>query len=281
MGYNDIIKGIFNKIKGLIGKKSGDIEPKEILNRLILELEKRKKLGIEDNAFVPNVYVIYLSPFDYEEMSPLLSGLKDQLKNRLMERVKKRGYKILSSAMNIDIREDAALMKNQVIVESSFLKEKMPIPLSEKNEAREQVFALSPTFGTSKPDEDVIHNKDFGGGVKQKTIQTKIIEEKKTKVIDAEKMKLEVIEGEEKGDCILLKEGEYTLGRGRDATILIKDRDETVSRTHFKLVVRGGLVKIKDLNSSNGTKVNGIGIEETELKKGDTIAAGKVLLRVA
>jgi pSer/pThr/pTyr-binding forkhead associated (FHA) protein len=94
-------------------------------------------------------------------------------------------------------------------------------------------------------------------------------------------VKLEILEGDNKGGVIALKEGDYTFGRGKDAQILIKDKDDTVSRLHFKLVVREGRINIKDLNSANGTKVNDIDIEEAELNKGDTIAAGKALLRVA
>jgi len=38
------------------------LQPKEILDKIFLEIEKRKKLGIEESAYVPNVYAIYLSP---------------------------------------------------------------------------------------------------------------------------------------------------------------------------------------------------------------------------
>jgi len=266
MGYMDTVRNLFRKFKWVISKKSTELQPKYILERLISEIEHKKKLGIEENAFVPNVYAVYLSPIDYEELSPLLSGIKDQLKNKLMEKIKKNGYRLLSTSISLEIREDSGLERNQVVVESSFLKEK--------------------TSAAPVVDSKVV---SFGGGRKderkpepvQRTALTRIIEDKKTKIIDDTKVELEIVEGDGKGEIIPLKEGEYTFGRGKDARILVKDNDDTVSRVHFKITVREGRISIKDLNSANGTRVNDIEIEEAELKKGDTITAGKVLLRVA
>jgi hypothetical protein len=279
MGYMDTIRNLINRFKGLISRKTGDLQPKDILAKIIVELEKRKKLGIEENAFVPNVYLVYLAPSDYEELSPLLSGIKDQLKSKLMDKVKRCSYKILSSSLSIEIRQDAALMKSQVVIESSFLKEKLHSALSEKNDSwGRQVLPPQPGAASEKTPNNVV---PLAPASATRNVLTKIVEDKKTKIIDSTKVQLEIVDGDGKGEFICLKEGEYTFGRGRDASILIKDIDETVSRMHFKLIVKEGLLKIKDLDSANGTRVNDIDIEEAELKKGDTIAAGKVLLRVA
>ena len=267
MGYTDILRNLLRKFKRLIGKTGTALQPRDILSKLIDELEHKKKLGIEENAFVPNVYAVYLSPSDHEELSPLLSGIKEQLKNRLMEKVKKNGYKLLSTSISIELREDSSLEKNQVAVESSFLKEKSAtVPVTEN---------LVYFSGKEKKAEE---NKPEPV---QKDTRTQIIEDKKTRIIDNTKVKLEILQGENKGEVIALKEGDYTFGRGKDAQILVKDKDETVSRVHFKLIVREGRINIKDMNSANGTKVNDIEIEEAELHKGDTVAAGKILLKVA
>ena len=80
---------------------------------------------------------------------------------------------------------------------------------------------------------------------------------------------------------ITLSEGRFTFGRGREAQLHITDTEETVSRSHFDIVVKEGHAVIRDLNSLNGTCVNDMMIEEADLKKGDTVRAGKVLLKVA
>lgn len=282
MRYVDTIKRILQSIRKLLWGGDEELQPGDILSQLISELEKRKKLGIEDNAFVPNVYAVYLSPADYDELSPLLSGIRDQLRNKLLDRIKKNGYRLLSISISIDLREDSSLQKNQVVVESSFLKEKTS---SEADTMTKQTAILPSISGGTPLNTNQANNTSQGDSSPgeedslSKTIPniTKIIEERKTKYINNTKVALEIIEGDKKGSVISLKEGDYTFGRGKDAKILIKDKDETVSRVHFKLSDRDGRVNIKDLNSANGTKVNAIDIEEAELKKGDTIMAGKVL----
>lgn len=268
MGYMDAIKKFLIVLRSLTSTNSTNaLQPKEILQKIFVEIEKRKKLGIEENAYVPNAYAVYLSPSDYEELSPFLFGIKEQLIKKVSEKIRNKGYKLLSTNISIEIRQDPALEKNQLVVESSFLKEKATSPLtslpSESETKLSSKEPLQTIFETS-----------------QKNVPTKVIEEKKTKMIDNAKVKLEILEGESKGDFIALKEGDYTFGRGRDAAILLADPEETISRVHFKLVVRNERIAIKDLNSTNGTKVNGIEIENAELKKGDTISAGRVALRV-
>ena len=58
--------------------------------------------------------------------------------------------------------------------------------------------------------------------------------------------------------------------------------DNSVSRRHAKLQYDSGLLKIRDLGSTNGTWVNGVrlGPESTALKVGQSFHLGKVSLRV-
>ena len=269
MGYMDVIKKFISVLKSLASTNSTNaLQPKEILQKIFVEIERRKKLGIEENPYVPNAYAVYLSPSDYEELSPFLFGIKEQLIKKVSEKIRNKGYKLLSTNISIEIRQDPALEKNQVVIESSFLKEKATSSLASLPTETETPFSSKETSQSISE-------------TPQNNVLTKVIEEKKTKMIDNTKVKLEILEGESKGDFIALKEGDYTFGRGKDSAILLADPEETISRVHFKLMVRDGRIAIKDLNSTNGTKVNGIEIENAELKKGDTISAGKVALRVA
>jgi hypothetical protein len=269
MGCGDVIRNVGIAISRSFGKgSSASIQPAEILAQVLGELERRKKLGIEEYAYVPNIYIIYLNPVDREELSPFLVGIRDQLKNRIMEKIRKRGYKLLSPSVSIEIREDRALERNEVVVDSSFLKEK-GVDSSTIYQVANKPQAHSAEDIRKRPE-----SLPQDGG-------TRIVEEKRTKIIDDSRLKLEIVQGDGKGDVIALKQGEYTFGRGNDARILLKDKEETISRVHFKISVKEGNAGIKDLKSTNGTRVNGIEIEESELKKGDIISAGKTVLRIA
>ncbi len=70
--------------------------------------------------------------------------------------------------------------------------------------------------------------------------------------------------------------GEVVLGRSPDCQVVLKDFG--ISRNHAKIVVDGDSIRILDLNSKNGTSVNGQPIVEAFLKDGDKILLGKLPL---
>lgn len=84
-----------------------------------------------------------------------------------------------------------------------------------------------------------------------------------------------IIDKEGKGDDIktlIPSDRPMTIGRG--AASLLRIRDVKMSRVHCELTVDDGVTTIKDLDSMNGTLVNGERMSSVELKHGDTILAG-------
>jgi predicted component of type VI protein secretion system len=71
-----------------------------------------------------------------------------------------------------------------------------------------------------------------------------------------------------------LVEPVVTVGRLSDNTIVIDDG--SVSSHHAQLRIEGGDYHLKDLNSTNGTRVNGNTISEQQLQDGDVVRFGKV-----
>jgi transcriptional regulator with GAF, ATPase, and Fis domain len=84
--------------------------------------------------------------------------------------------------------------------------------------------------------------------------------------------RLLVVSGPLKDSMIPLSEGDITIGREASNGIAVSD--PSVSRKHC--LVRGldGRFLVRDLDSRNGTLVNGTGVEEQWLRHGDEIAAG-------
>jgi pSer/pThr/pTyr-binding forkhead associated (FHA) protein len=64
------------------------------------------------------------------------------------------------------------------------------------------------------------------------------------------------------------------IGRGKEADLILDDK--AVSRTHAEIRNWDGDFVIKDLNSSNGTQVNGKSVAVALLKAGDTVGIGPV-----
>ncbi len=84
--------------------------------------------------------------------------------------------------------------------------------------------------------------------------------------------RLLVIAGPSKDATIPLPDGEATLGR--DPTNVVAVADPSVSRKHCLLRCEDGRFQIKDLDSRNGTLVNGLPVKEQWLHHGDEIATG-------
>lgn len=86
-----------------------------------------------------------------------------------------------------------------------------------------------------------------------------------------------VLRGAEEGRTFALEESKTVLGRGKDASIVLSD--PALSRHHAEIVFGGTEFRIRDLESSNGTLLNGSEVDEYALRNGDKITVGETILR--
>jgi pSer/pThr/pTyr-binding forkhead associated (FHA) protein len=84
--------------------------------------------------------------------------------------------------------------------------------------------------------------------------------------------RLLAISGPLKDSVIPIPEGEVTLGRDPNNQVAIID--PSVSRKHCLLRQEDGRFQLRDLQSRNGTLVNGVAVKEQWLRHGDEIAVG-------
>lgn len=80
------------------------------------------------------------------------------------------------------------------------------------------------------------------------------------------------------GQRIEIHEGRYVLGRQLQSDIVLNDSN--VSRRHAEFECSGGEVVVRDLGSTNGTKVNGVAVHGDQLlQHGDVIGLGSIEVR--
>jgi hypothetical protein len=86
------------------------------------------------------------------------------------------------------------------------------------------------------------------------------------------------VDGELRGQVVL--DGErIVLGRGSACDVLVED--DAVSNDHLELSRHGGAVLATDLDSRNGTRLNGRRLDRpTRLRHGDTLVLGKTRLQL-
>lgn len=115
--------------------------------------------------------------------------------------------------------------------------------------------------------------------ISEKTEQTEITakEAKKEEFRDEKFPCLIMIEGDFIGEIYPIDKSTVILGRSDDADVVISD--SSISRKHAKIERTESEYCLVDLDSTNGTVVNGKRIKEKKLKDGDKIKLGRVVLR--
>ncbi len=87
---------------------------------------------------------------------------------------------------------------------------------------------------------------------------------------------LSVLQGLERGRHYPNLSVPVTIGREEDNSIQLND--ERISRCHVKIQQDGSRIILTDLESTNGTRVNGLPVKMTVLRPGDLITLGRCVL---
>src|SRR5437660_9966535 len=73
----------------------------------------------------------------------------------------------------------------------------------------------------------------------------------------------------------------FLVGRSKRAHLRLPAKDRYFSRVHFLVEVNPPQCRLMDMDSRNGTHVNGARVEMADLKDGDQIRAGHTIFRVS
>jgi pSer/pThr/pTyr-binding forkhead associated (FHA) protein len=104
-----------------------------------------------------------------------------------------------------------------------------------------------------------------------KEISPELLEE--LKKLSGNKAGLLTIKGPIIGEKFFLSKGSLSIGRSAESDILLDDI--TLSRHHAIIEKKKSVFAIRDLESLNGTYVNGVIAGESNLASGDRIQVGK------
>jgi hypothetical protein len=77
----------------------------------------------------------------------------------------------------------------------------------------------------------------------------------------------------------LTEKGRWVLGRASSCDVVL-DADDAISRRHCEIAVRAGECRVRDLDSCNGTLLNGRPVARARLRRGDVLLLGETEVRV-
>lgn len=91
---------------------------------------------------------------------------------------------------------------------------------------------------------------------------------------------LRIVDGEQEGQrCELPRSGTFRIGRRKGCDLALT-ADEKISGNHCELVFEEGVVILRDLESTNGTRVDGKRIQEIPVLHGDRFQVGQTTIEL-
>jgi len=243
----ELVEGVFAK-----GFKSG-VQPIELAKKLVREMDENKTVSVS-RVYVPNHYTFFLSPQDKQEFSSFESQLVLELKEFLEKESRARNYTFIAPP-EIHLKEKKNLSLGKLELESKLV---APVGQVEADARSDKVgVSVRPTEGpaeTSAP-------TDSSRSLPKTDVKASLIL---------------VIKGEEE-EIYFLTKNETTIGRLEGNDIIIPD--PSVSRHHAVIKIENNNFFVLDLESTNGTWLDGKRIGKAPLKDGARIGLGKVLLK--
>ncbi len=210
------------------------------LVRLIRREFHRNVLILTSVTYGPDKIRVRVAEADYKKMEPIVPFMCKQLSEFLEKVAQKRGYKLSSRCVAVDIERDADLEPGQITCESEFSK-------AVGNDPREEKRSVDRFSAPTR-----LQKRDPTG--------------------------VEVNPHEAPPTVIPIGKEAFTIGRD-GCDVVIGGDPRRVSRSHARIAREDGAIYLKDLGSTNGTFVNDRRIENCILRDGDEIAIGDLTLR--
>lgn len=246
-----VLRNLEDKIAGLVEGTFGrvfksEVRPVEIARKLAKEMEEHKTHSVS-RTYVPNEYLVYLSPDDRARYEGVEREVIDELGAYLLEHARRERVAMVSRP-KIEFRTDDALGLGEFGIQARTVK----LGDASSDEAVQADHGHTSVYSTSD------------------RLQAPLAQERASRAGRA------VLVAEGKRHAIT--PGGATIGRSRECDIVLADSN--VSRKHAEIKPGPqGRWTVADLGSTNGVRVNGrdIGANRPHpLEAGDHVAFGTV-----
>jgi hypothetical protein len=253
-----VLRGIEHRIESLVEGIFGrafraHVQPVELARKLVKEMDDHRSVSVS-RVYVPNEYVVYLSPRDREQFQAYEGSLVGELAEYLAEHARREGYALLS-APRVLIQEDADLAVGEFGIATRLVQ---PPPA-----ASEPPPVKAPAPPPSRPPADETRVFPVPAPPAPPAAEPKPQPAPPAIVLN--------------GARLPLAKAVTSIGRSKECDVTLDDA--SVSRRHAEVHVENGGVWILDLGSTNGTEVNGAQTQRTQLEHGDRILIGQTELR--
>jgi hypothetical protein len=241
-----VLRSFEDKLSGLVEGTFGrvfrsEVRPVELARKLAKEMDAHRTISVS-RTYVPNEYVVWLSPDDRARYDGVEREVIDELSAYLLEHARRERL-VLNGVPRIEFRTDEDLRLGEFGIQARIVKVDEHEHVEQAGHSETMVYEASgspaPVPETESPRRAVL-------------------------IID--------------GKRLVVPTGGAVIGRSRDCDIVLADSN--VSRKHAQIsTVRGGWA-IEDLGSTNGVQINGRTINGRQaVRNGDQLEIGTVTAR--
>jgi hypothetical protein len=220
------------------------IQPAEIGRKLERAMVANQRISV-GTAIVPNDYVVELHPKDFAQIAQYANGLARQMESWLAEFAGERGFTVVD---RIRVRFEGS---RRAGVHHPRVRATITDQVSER------AYRPSPSALPAA----------------QRTQAFEAVGKPVTTTF-----RLRLLSGSEAGREVAIDRDRVSVGRSEDNDVVFDAPD--VSRRHARIERTGGRLRVVDLNSTNGTRVNGITVSVSDLSPGDEVMFGEQRVQV-
>jgi Protein of unknown function (DUF3662)/FHA domain len=244
----NVLRSIEQKIEGLFEGLFGrafrtNVQPVELARKLVKEMDDHRTVSVS-RIYVPNEYTVYLSPPDREQFADYEASLTTELRDYLSEHARREGYVLLTPPI-IQFETDDDLAVGEFGI-ATRMTQREP---GRGEEAAPQQLESGATM-VYKPRQEAPPGEPAA--------DVALAQEIVTLTMDGIRHEVD--------------KRRFVLGRSKDCDIQLADPN--VSRRHAELRQEGSAYWLIDLDSTNGSQVNGSRTARAKLESGDTITVG-------
>ena len=213
----------------------------------------------DDTRQIPHAYTVVLHPDDRSAFSDVERDLVRELAEAVTQHSERESYRLIEPVVVV-IRDDNDVKRGSITVMPSLVSAKQPATVA------------TPASGTSTSAATGVAADSGSAATSEEAVVVQPIAASMSTPVAGAITSAIVLED---GTRHVLDTERVTIGRQSGCTITI--RDTNVSREHAQLRRRPNGWTLRDLGSTNGTKLNGVRVEgEQTLANGDVIMLGAI-----
>jgi hypothetical protein len=245
-------------VEGVFGRAfKSNVQPVELARKLAKEMDEHRTVSIS-RVYVPNEYVLYLSPNDRKQFASYEDSLLTELGDYLSEHARREGYSLLATP-KVLMEEDDDLEVGEFGIATRLVQ-----PQREQRAAQPESAAAAGAAAAAMPPSATKVFKPPPAATASVSAQ----EAQELGLAHETRARLNV-----NGKTYDLSRDVVVLGRSRECDVTLDDAN--VSRRHAEIRRENGNWLIVDLGSTNGIEVNGKRTDRAHLENDDRIVLGR------